>query len=126
MPQPMEKTVVKIDDRLSIDFQRHEVWVEGELVKLRPTEYRLLYHLVDNAGWVMPRESLLSKVWGPEYRDEIQYLRLYINYLRQKLEQNPADPKYILTERGVGYRFVDFKREGLTAGQGRPEGADES
>ena len=107
----MEKTLVEIDDRLSIDFQRHEAWVEGERTKLRPTEYRLLYHLVNNAGWVMSRETLLSKVWGPEYRDEIQYLRLYINYLRQKIEVNPADPRYILTERGIGYRFVDYRRD---------------
>jgi two-component system KDP operon response regulator KdpE len=117
MPTPMEKTVVEIDDRLSIDFQRHEVWVEGERVKLRPTEYRLLYHLVNNAGWVMSHEMLLSKVWGPEYRDEIQYLRLYINYLRQKLELDPANPRYILTERGIGYRFVDFKRDRSLGGQ---------
>jgi len=112
MPQPMEKTVVEIDDRLSLDFGRHQVWVDGELVKLRPTEYRLLYHLVNNAGWVMSREVLLSKVWGPEYRDEVQYLRLYINYLRQKIERDPAHPEYILTERGVGYRFVDFDARG--------------
>jgi two-component system, OmpR family, KDP operon response regulator KdpE len=103
-----EKSVVRIDDRLSIDFQRHEVWVDGTPIKLRPTEYRLLYHLVSNAGWVMSHETLLSKVWGPEYRDEIQYLRLYINYLRQKIEVDPAEPRYILTERGVGYRFADL------------------
>jgi len=109
MPAPTEKTMLEIDDRLSVDFQRHEVWVDGERVKLRPTEYRLLYHLVNNAGWVMSHEVLLSKVWGPEYRDEIQYLRLYINYLRQKIEPDPANPRYILTERGVGYRFVDLR-----------------
>ena len=117
MPAQMERTVVKIDDRLSIDFQRHEVWVAGERIKLRPTEYRLLYHLVNNAGWVMSHEMLLSKVWGPEYRDEIQYLRLYINYLRQKIELDPSDPKYILTERGIGYRFYDFRRNGDLGGQ---------
>jgi two-component system KDP operon response regulator KdpE len=117
MPTQMEKTVVDIDERLSIDFQRHEVWVDGERVKLRPTEYRLLYHLVNNAGWVMSHETLLSKVWGPEYRDEIQYLRLYVNYLRQKIERDPSDPKYILTERGIGYRFWDYKRNGIPAGK---------
>lgn len=111
MPAPMEKVVLEIDDRLSIDFQQHEVWVAGERIKLRPTEYRLLYHLVNNAGWVMSHESLLSKVWGIEYRDEIQYLRLYVNYLRQKMEIDPAHPVYILTERGVGYRFVDFRAQ---------------
>ncbi len=103
--------VIEVDDRLKIDFDRREVWVEGQLVKLRPTEFRLLYHLVQNAGWVVPHEQLLAKVWGYEYRDETHYLRLYINYLRQKLEKDPSDPQYILTERGVGYRFVDFRRK---------------
>jgi len=102
--------LIEVDDRLKIDFDRHEIWLEGKLVKLRPTEYRLLYHLVQNAGWVVPHDQLLAKVWGYEYREETHYLRLYINYLRQKLEKDPANPKYILTERGVGYRFVDFRR----------------
>ena len=102
--------LIEVDDRLKLDFSRREVWVAGELVKLRPTEYRLLYHLVQNAGWVMTYDQLLSKVWGYEYRDEPHYVRLYINYLRQKLEEDPANPKYILTERGVGYRFVDLSR----------------
>jgi DNA-binding response OmpR family regulator len=103
--------LIQVDDRLKIDFDRREIWLEGKLVKLRPTEYRLLYHLVQNAGWVVSHDQLLQKVWGYEYRDEPHYVRLYINYLRQKLEKDPSDPKYILTERGVGYRFVDFKRE---------------
>ena len=102
--------LILVDERLKIDFDRREVWVEGELVKLRPTEYRLLYHLVKNAGWVVTHDQLLSKVWGYEYRDEPHYVRLYINYLRKKLEKDPANPQYILTERGVGYRFVDFRR----------------
>jgi len=102
--------LVDVDERLKMDFGKREVWVEGELVKLRPTEYRLLYHLVKNAGWVMTYDQILSKVWGYEYRDESHYVRLYINYLRQKLEEDPSDPKYILTERGVGYRFVDLNR----------------
>lgn len=101
---------IQVDERLRFDFGRREVWVNGELVKLRPTEYRLLYHLVQNAGWVLTYDQLLSKVWGYEYRDEPHYVRLYINYLRQKLEEDPANPKYILTERGVGYRFVDLHR----------------
>ena len=105
----MEKAVIEIDDRLSIDFQTHEVWVDGKQIRLRPTEYRLLYHLVNNAGWVMSRETLLSKVWGPEYRDETHYLRLYITYLRKKIEEYPDNPRYILTERGVGYRFMEFE-----------------
>jgi len=103
--------LIEVDDRLKIDFDRREIWLEGKLVKLRPTEYRLLFHLVQNAGWVVSHDQLLQKVWGYEYRDEPHYVRLYINYLRQKLEKDPSDPKYILTERGVGYRFVDFRRE---------------
>jgi DNA-binding response OmpR family regulator len=103
--------LIEVDERLKIDFDRREVWLEGKIVKLRPTEYRLLYHLVQNAGWVITHDQLLAKVWGYEYRDEPHYVRLYINYLRQKLEKDPANPKYILTERGVGYRFVDFRRE---------------
>jgi len=105
------KDLIEVDERLKLDFGRREVWVAGEIVKLRPTEYRLLYHLVQNAGWVLTYDQLLSRVWGYEYRDEPHYVRLYINYLRQKLEENPANPQYILTERGVGYRFVDFKRK---------------
>jgi len=102
--------LIEVDDRLKIDFDRREIWVDGALVKLRPTEYRLLYHLVQNAGWVVTHDQLLAKVWGYEYRDEPHYVRLYINYLRQKLEKDPTDPQYILTERGVGYRFIDYRR----------------
>ncbi len=104
---------IDVDGRLQIDFDRHEVWVDGELVQLRPTEYRLLYHLVKNAGWVLTHDQILSKVWGYEYEDEPHYVRLYINYLRKKIEKDPANPRYILTERGVGYRFVDYRRENL-------------
>jgi two-component system KDP operon response regulator KdpE len=106
-----DQAVMKIDDRLSVDFNRREVIVNGEHIKLRPTEYRLLYHLIENAGWTVPHEQLLAKVWGYEYRDETHYVRLYVNYLREKIEEDPSNPKYILTERGVGYRFMDFKHE---------------
>lgn len=106
-----DQAILKIDDRLQVDFNRREVIVDGEHIKLRPTEYRLLYHLIENAGWTVPHDQLLAKVWGYEYRDEAHYVRLYVNYLREKIEEDPSDPKYILTERGVGYRFVDFKRE---------------
>ena len=102
---------IEVDDRLKIDFDRREVWVEGELIKLRPTEYRLLYHLVQNAGWVISHDQILAKVWGYEYRDETHYLRLYITYLRQKIEKDSSNPQYILTERGTGYRFVDYKKK---------------
>jgi two-component system KDP operon response regulator KdpE len=109
MPAPLKKTGIVIDDSLTVDFQRREVLVRGERIKLRPTEYRLLYHLVNNAGWVMTHEMLLSKVWGHAYRDDTQLLRLYITYLRKKIEPDPSHPKYIFNERGVGYRFVDFR-----------------
>ena len=108
-PAPPPRTVLTIDDRLSVDFNRHQVIVDGERIDLRPTEYRLLNHLIQNTGWVVPHDTLLAKVWGYEYRDETHYLRLYINYLRKKIEVDPSKPKYILTERGVGYRFVDFR-----------------
>lgn len=114
MPGTPSHEVIKVDDRLKIDFDRREVWVEDKLVKLRPTEYRLLFHLVQNAGWVVPHEQLLAKVWGYEYRDETHYLRLYINYLRKKLERDPSDPQYILTERSVGYRFIDYRRNAVS------------
>ena len=105
-----EDAILRIDDRLSVDFNQREVIVEGEPVKLRPTEYRLLYHLIRNAGWTVPHDQLLQKVWGYEYRDEAHYVRLYVNYLRDKIEKDPSDPQYIITERGVGYRFVDFRK----------------
>lgn len=103
--------VVQVDDRLQIDFSRREVLVEGERISLRPTEWRLLYHLVKNANWVMPSESLLQKVWGYEYHEDVQLLRLYVAYLRSKIEIDSRNPQYIITERGVGYRFVLPKDE---------------
>jgi two-component system KDP operon response regulator KdpE len=102
---------VKIDDYLQIDFDKREVVAGGKRQKLRPTEYKLLYHLVSNAGKLMSHEQLLTKVWGREYRDDEQLLRLYITYLRQKIEADPSHPRYILNERGLGYRFVDYKAE---------------
>src|SRR4030042_1163154 len=111
-PAPVEKSILKIDDYLQVDFNRRLVYAGGKEVKLRPTEYRLLYHLINNAGWVMTHENLLSKVWGYEYRQESQYVRLYIRYLRQKIEPDPDHPRYILTERGAGYRFVDWQHGG--------------
>lgn len=121
-PAPPPRTILKIDDRLSVDFNRHQVIVDGERIDLRPTEYRLLNHLIQNAGWVVPHDTLLAKVWGYEYRDETHYLRLYINYLRKKIEEDPSNPHYILTERGVGYRFMDFKnRAEINAPAGQAE-----
>ncbi len=111
MPSPVPKTEIRVDDNLSIDFSRCNVIVRGKEVHLRPTEYRLLYHLVSNAGHVLTHETLLRRVWGYEYRDEDHYLWLYITYLRQKIEEDPKHPKYILGERGIGYRFREFERQ---------------
>ncbi len=113
MPSTPSQTILTIDDHLSVDFNQREVIVESERIKLRPTEYRLLYHLIENAGWTVPHEQLLAKVWGYEYRDEAHYVRLYVNYLREKIEPDPTNPRYILTERGVGYRFIDFRKNQL-------------
>ncbi|MBA7610747.1 Transcriptional regulatory protein KdpE [subsurface metagenome] len=110
MPTPAPKTEIRVDDSLSIDFSHRKVMAKGKEVHLRPTEYRLLYHLVSNAGHVLTHETLLRRVWGNEYRDEDHYLWLYITYLRQKLEEDPKHPKYILSERGIGYRFKEFEK----------------
>jgi two-component system KDP operon response regulator KdpE len=107
-----DESILKVDERLSVDFNRREVIVSGQRIKLRPTEYRLLYHLIENAGWTVSHDQLLAKVWGYEYRDEAHYVRLYVNYLRGKIEEDASHPKYILTERGVGYRFIDFRHDG--------------
>lgn len=109
-PERPEDLIVAIDERLQFDQQRRDVIVEGERIGLRPTEYRLLRVLIENAGWALSHESLLTKVWGYEYRDDNHLLRLYITYLRKKIEIDPARPQYIFTNRGLGYRFVDFKR----------------
>ncbi len=108
-PASVPKTQVEIDERLRIDFSRNEVNVDQRVLRLTPTEHRLLYHLISNPGRVLTYENLLAKVWGYEYREEAHYVRLYINYLRQKIESDPSSPHYILTERGLGYRFVDYR-----------------
>ncbi len=99
---------IVIDEDLSINFDQRKAIVRGKEVRLRPTEHRLLYQLVNNAGRLMTHETLLANVWGPEYRDEDNYVRLYITYLRQKIEKDPKNPKYILGERGFGYRFREI------------------
>jgi two-component system KDP operon response regulator KdpE len=89
----------------TMDFQQRKITVRGKEVKVGPTEYKLLSQLVRNAGRVMLHADLLRKVWGPEYGGETEYLRVYISYLRNKIEEDPGNPKYILTEHGVGYMF---------------------
>lgn len=90
---------------IDIDFAQHRVTVDGEGVKLSPTEYRLLAYLASNAGRVILHRELLRAVWGPEYGDESEYLRVYIRYLRQKLEPDPSNPRFLLTQPGAGYMF---------------------
>ena len=91
---------------LTINYGSHEVTVHGRPAKLTPIEYKLLYQLSRNAGQVMLHDQLLTRVWGPEYRTELDYLRIYVRRLREKLEDNPQQPARILTERGIGYRFA--------------------
>lgn len=91
---------------ITVDMARRLVTRDGEPLHLTPIEYRLLVLLVSNAGKVMTHPHLLREIWGPGQTDNNHYLRVYVGHLRQKLEQDPAQPKHILTETGVGYRFV--------------------
>ena len=93
------------NDEVKVDWRSHQFYVLGEPVKLSPTEYRLLSCLIRNRGWIVTHDQLLEKVWGPNYICDKSFIKLYIRYLRKKIEKDPGHPKYILTERGVGYRF---------------------
>ena len=93
--------------KLRIDFGARTVSVNGASVDLPPLEYSVLYHLVKNANKVIPHKTLLAKVWGREYVDQVDYLKVHVQRLRSKLEDDPQHPTIIVTERGVGYRFVD-------------------
>jgi two-component system KDP operon response regulator KdpE len=106
MPLPAPRGPDFVCGRLAVHFAQRQVTVDGKPVKLTPTEYNLLYHLVRNAGQVLPHSTLLAKVWGHEYKDELDYLKVYIRRLREKIEPDPQNPRYILTARGIGYRFV--------------------
>jgi two-component system KDP operon response regulator KdpE len=109
-PAAVASSNIIVDNELQINFDQRKVIARGQEIRLRPTEYRLLYQLVTNAGKLLTHEVLLSRVWGAEYRDEDQYVRLYITYLRQKIEKDPKNPKYILSERGLGYRFRELAK----------------
>ncbi|GAB4325335.1 MAG: response regulator transcription factor [Phototrophicales bacterium] len=89
-----------------INFMNREVHVHNELKHLTPKEFNLLGVLVRNAGRVVTRSELVTQAWGEEYSDAIDSLKLYVHYLRQKIERNPNQPEYIITSRGVGYRFA--------------------
>jgi two-component system, OmpR family, KDP operon response regulator KdpE len=90
---------------ITTDLEQHRVTVRGSPVELTPTEFNLLYYLMENTGKVLPHQAILQNVWGHEYGGEAEYLRVYIGRLRQKIEADPADPQYLITERGVGYSF---------------------
>jgi two-component system, OmpR family, KDP operon response regulator KdpE len=97
--------VVNVDNRLTVDRQRRQAFVEGQPVSLSPIEYRILTCFLDNVDRVVTHQSLLTQVWGWEYVDETDYLKVHIHNLRKKIEEEPGDPVYIVTERGLGYRF---------------------
>jgi DNA-binding response OmpR family regulator len=109
---PAQTQQVVEADGLVIDFVRRKVERDGEQIKLTPTEYKLLQQLAQQADKVIPNSDLLSKVWGPEYRDESGYLWVYVRSLRQKIEKDPSNPQYIISEPGFGYRFQLSKKEG--------------
>ena len=90
---------------MTVDGAEGKVIVNGERVKLTPREFRLFAFLVENGGRILTHKQILEKVWGWEYTDDLDYVRIYISHLRQKLEPDPALPKYIITESGVGYYF---------------------
>lgn len=92
---------------LTINFSRRQVAVNDKDVRLTPTEYSILEQLAQNAGKVLTHQMLLHRVWGPEYSEENEYLRVYVGRLRRKLDAGPDGPKFIITEQGVGYRFAD-------------------
>jgi DNA-binding response OmpR family regulator len=100
-----EAMPAQIDDRLRVDRRWGLVFVDGKRIEFSPTEYRMLCCFLDNADRTLTHRWLLTRVWGEKYADETDYLRVYVHHLRQKIEKNPRNPRYILTEHGLGYRF---------------------
>jgi len=100
-----ELTVFRTDD-LEIDFTARRVVVAGKSARLTPKEFDLLRMLVANPNKAIPHRKLLQSIWGPDYGDEVEYLRFFVNQLRKKIEPIPSKPKYLVTESWVGYRFV--------------------
>ena len=90
---------------IEVDWRSHQVWARGEAVKLSPTEFRVLSCLMKNRGWTITHDQILQSAWGDNHVADKSFVKLYIRYLRLKLEKDPEDPCLILTERGVGYRF---------------------
>lgn len=98
-----EERIVRGD--IEVDVSRHEVRVRGASIDITPTEFNLLLYLMKNAGKALHHRAILQHVWGTEYGDESEYLRVYVGKLRQKIEVDPLKPQYIHTEHGIGYRF---------------------
>ena len=103
--QDKGKKITYSDDYLNIDVAERKIMVKGKRIKLTPREFRLFALLVGNAGRILSHKQLLEKVWGWEYTDDVDYVRIYISHLRQKIEPDPSNPRYIITEAGVGYSF---------------------
>ena len=104
-PSESEPPTLYDDGYLTIDLEERRVFVHGQPIKLTATEYRLLAYLFQNAGKLLTSQQILENVWGWTQEDDAECVRVYIWHLRQKLEQDPKNPKYLLTEHGVGYRF---------------------
>jgi two-component system KDP operon response regulator KdpE len=103
---PSRAPVIEVGD-LKVDVEKRLVTVGGREVSLTPTEYELLRLLAENEGKLLTHPMILRAVWGPAYREESNYLHVYVSHLRRKLEPDPARPRYLLTVSGVGYRLVD-------------------
>ena len=97
---------IVVSDDLTVDFAARQVVAHGQPVRLTPKEFELLHHLMSNANKPVGHRKLLQTLWGPEYGDEVEYLRVFVSQLRKKIEADPAHPRYILTEPWVGYRFA--------------------
>jgi len=107
---------------LTVDFSQHQALLDGQAINLKPTEYRILAHLARNAGRVVTLDHLLSKVWGPAYRDEAHLLRVNIARLRQKVEPEPSGPKYVITRPGIGYSLTRIETNGHHSPRVSPQG----
>ena len=105
-PSPeARREIIYGDDFLTVDVAQRKVVVNGKQVKFTPREFSLLALLVENAGRILTHKQVLERVWGWEYTDDLDYVRIYISHLRQKIEPVPTQPRYIITEPGVGYYF---------------------
>jgi two-component system KDP operon response regulator KdpE len=100
-----ESQILRLDE-VEISFRDRHVRVNGRITRLTPTEVDLLYYFVTHANSISPHDKILQAVWGPDYGDEVEYLRVFVNQLRKKIEPDPARPRYIVTEPWLGYRFV--------------------